>query len=290
MIDNAAIAIQNGAPIALERIAAINDNTLQSHYHAFYELFYLEEGKRSVVIDERSYDLEPGDFVIYQPYTMHRSFSAKNVSFSRIVLYFRPQCLPQDLQTELNNKVEPFALVSEQDKSGIKAQIQALMVEQEQHNKFQLEALYSRLKLLIITALRAEYKTPKPRNEPKMTAIIAYIQHHYFDPTLNLDDLAERFFISKSYLCREFKRFSSLSFVSYLNKIRVLHAQRLFVESDKSITDIASEVGFGSLTNFERVFAQHTQSTPKRMCMQLRKVRDHKTEPMTSHLLEKPTS
>lgn len=94
MIDNAAIAIQNGAPIALERIASINDNTLQSHYHPFYELFYLEEGKRSVVIDERSYDLKPGDFVIYPPYTMHRSFSAHNVSFSRIVLYFMPATIP----------------------------------------------------------------------------------------------------------------------------------------------------------------------------------------------------
>ena len=275
MIDNAAIAIQNGAPIALERIASINDNTLQSHYHHFYELFFLESGSRSVVIDERSYDLEPGDFMIYPPYTMHRSFSAQNVSFSRIVLYFLPETLTAELRAALNAKIEPYALRSEHDQSAIAAQMNDLIGEQERKSKFQHEALLSRLQLLIISALRAEYKTPQPRSEPKMTAIIGYIQKHYFEPTLSLDELAERFFISKSYLCREFKRFTSLSFVAYLNKIRVLHAQRLFVESDKTITAISAEVGFGSLTHFERVFAQHTQSTPKRMCSSMRLMRDH---------------
>ena len=275
MIDNAAIAIQNGTPIALERIASINDNTLQSHYHAFYELFYLEEGKRSVVIDERSYDLEPGDFVIYPPYTMHRSFSAQGVSFSRIVLYFMPATIPPELRYALNDKVEPYALIAERDLLAIDAQINDLIAEQTKGGKFQADALQSRLKLLLISVLRAEYKRPQPRSEPKMTAIIAYIQQHYFEPTLSLDELAARFFISKSYLCREFKRFTSLSFVAYLNKIRILHAQRLFVESDKTITAISAEVGFGSLTHFERVFVQHTQSTPKRMCSSMRLMRDH---------------
>ena len=228
-----------------------------------------------MVIDERSYDLEPGDFVIYPPYTMHRSFSAQGVSFSRIVLYFMPATIPPELRQALNAKVEPYELVLERDKHGILEQIEALITEQTKSGKFQADALQSRLKLLLISALRAEYKTPQPRSDPKMTAIIAYIQQHYFEPGLSLDELAARFFISKSYLCREFKRFTSLSFVAYLNKIRVLHAQRLFVESDKTITAISAEVGFGSLTHFERVFVQHTQSTPKRMCASMRLMRDH---------------
>ena len=280
MIDNAAIAIQNGAPIALERIAAINDNTLQSHFHPFYELFYLESGQRSVIIDERSYDLEPGNFVIYPPYTMHRSFSAHDVSFCRIVLYFKPETIPSALQQALNAKVEPFQLICTHDQQTLQQHIDELLCEQNRaQGQFHDAALHSRLTLLLIDALRAQYQTPTPRNEPKMTAIIAYIQTHYFEPGLSLDELAARFFISKSYLCREFKRFTSLSFVAYLNKIRVLHAQRLFVESNKTITAISAEVGFGSLTHFERVFAQHTASTPKRMCHKLRTVRDHSAAP-----------
>ena len=100
-----------------------------------------------------------------------------------------------------------------------------------------------------------------------------YVHDHYFQE-LSLDGLAEMFFINKFSLCREFKRFTMCSFVEFLNKIRVLHAQRLFVESDKSITQIAIDVGFGSLTHFERVFAQHTHQTPKKMCQQMRQLRD----------------
>ena len=77
------------------------------------------------------------------------------------------------------------------------------------------------------------------------------------------------------HLCREFKRFTMCNFVEYVNKIRVLHAQRLFVESDKTITQIAMDVGFGSLTHFERVFFQHTGQKPKKMCTFMREQRDH---------------
>ena len=90
MIDNAAIFMQNGKNIATERICSINDNVLQSHFHTYYELFYLEKGQRNVVIGNSSYCMEPHDFIVFPPYTMHHSYSAEDVKFERLVLYFQP--------------------------------------------------------------------------------------------------------------------------------------------------------------------------------------------------------
>lgn len=52
--------------------------------------------------------------------------------------------------------------------------------------------------------------------------------------------------------------------------------QWLFIESNKSITEISIEVGFGSLTHFERVFCKNNGITPKKFCTNVRKDRDAK--------------
>lgn len=46
MIDQAGIMMAQGAEIACERIAGVNDNMTQPHYHNYYELYYLEKGER----------------------------------------------------------------------------------------------------------------------------------------------------------------------------------------------------------------------------------------------------
>lgn len=274
MIDNAAIAMQNGQKIAAERICSVNDNTLQSHYHAFFELFYLEHGKRNVMVGNRCYELEPKSFIIYPPYTMHRSYSAQDVEFSRIVLYFMPDEIPESLNKMLSQNVCPHDLIDYEAKQLIYKQIINILEEQDKPQRFSELVIHNQLQLLLINALRQESRQLKPLHEPKIAAIISYIHQNYFDHSLSLSTLEQKFFISSGHLCREFKRFTQCSFVEYLNKIRVLHAQRLFVESDKSITQIAIEVGFGSLTNFERAFVKNTQQQPRLVCRHMRKIRD----------------
>ena len=52
MLDQAGIYMAQGESIAGERIAGVNDNMMYSHYHNYYELYYLEEGARYHLIGE----------------------------------------------------------------------------------------------------------------------------------------------------------------------------------------------------------------------------------------------
>ena len=69
-----------------------------------------------------------------------------------------------------------------------------------------------------------------------------------------MNDLAEQFYLSPYYLCREFKKYTNSTIVQYINSLRVGHAQRLFVETDKSVTEISKIVGFSNVTHFNRVY------------------------------------
>ena len=46
MIDQAGIRMAQGESLAGERIAGVNDNMMKSHYHNYYEIYYLEAGER----------------------------------------------------------------------------------------------------------------------------------------------------------------------------------------------------------------------------------------------------
>ena len=89
MIDQAGIMMAQGSPIACERIQGVNDNMAKSHYHEYYELYYLESGERYHMIHDRLYKIYPGEFLIFPPYVMHHSYGEENVPFKRILLYFR---------------------------------------------------------------------------------------------------------------------------------------------------------------------------------------------------------
>ncbi len=275
MIDNAAIFMQTGSSIAAERISSVNDNTMQSHFHPYYELFYLEKGTREVVIGDHSFSLQPHDFIIFPPYTMHHSFSGHDIEFSRVVLYFKPEVLPPEIDAMLQQNLQPHTLVSPEQKLDFYHQLCQLISEQEHPDSlFHDQVLFLRLELLLMSGLRYQRTAIEPHTKARIAKIVKYIHNHY-DEDLGLEALATRFFVNKYHLCREFKRFTMCNFVEYVNKIRVLHAQRLFVESDKTITQIAMDVGFGSLTHFERVFFQHTGQKPKKMCTFMREQRDH---------------
>jgi len=53
MIDQAGILMAQGSGIACERIQGVNDNMSQSHYHEYYEIYYLEAGERFHMVEDK---------------------------------------------------------------------------------------------------------------------------------------------------------------------------------------------------------------------------------------------
>ena len=71
--------------------------------------------------------------------------------------------------------------------------------------------------------------------------------HRHFDENITLESLAERFYVSSYYLCREFKAYTNSTVIQYVNVTRIMNAQRRIMETDKSITEISREMGFSNL-------------------------------------------
>jgi AraC-like DNA-binding protein len=85
----------------------------------------------------------------------------------------------------------------------------------------------------------------------------------YTDSELGLSNLAEQLSITPNQLSQIINQQASKSFYEFVNEYRIDYAKRLLKEHpDKTVLDIALTAGFGNKATFNRVFKQHTRTTP----------------------------
>jgi len=94
-----------------------------------------------------------------------------------------------------------------------------------------------------------------------MNEIIKYIEDNY-DSKLALNDIAEYVGFNPSYFSQYFKSKIGKNFVQYRNEVRINKAMDFLKQSDKSITEIALDVGYSDITYFIRIFKEHTGKSP----------------------------
>lgn len=95
----------------------------------------------------------------------------------------------------------------------------------------------------------------------KLMALCSYIHEHCTED-LCLDDAAALAGFSKYHFTRLFKNHTGVSFYKYLNQKRIEHAEKLLVDPDLSITEVALQSGFSSLSSFIRMFKLINDCTP----------------------------
>ena len=96
---------------------------------------------------------------------------------------------------------------------------------------------------------------------PAITRAKAFINEHYTED-LSLEQVAKSANMSSFYFCKMFKKYTGVNFTEYLSRVRVEKARNLLLNPNLRISEIAYEVGFQSLTHFNRVFKKVLGQSP----------------------------
>ncbi len=98
--------------------------------------------------------------------------------------------------------------------------------------------------------------------EPQtVTKARRYVEDH-FDEPITLTEAAKAVNTSVRYFCKVFKNYTGITFVDYLTRLRVEKSKDLLLNPNRRVSEAAFEVGFESLTQFNRSFKKHTGMTP----------------------------
>jgi AraC-like DNA-binding protein len=96
---------------------------------------------------------------------------------------------------------------------------------------------------------------------PVITRAKDFIKQHQTED-LSLGQVAKAVNTSTFYFCKMFKKVTGLNFTDYLSRIRIENAKNLLLNPNLRISEIAYEVGFQSLTHFNRVFKRIVGQSP----------------------------
>ena len=96
--------------------------------------------------------------------------------------------------------------------------------------------------------------------DERLLEITNYIYANYKDVTL--DDLSEKFFLSKPYLSKYIKEKSGLTFGDILKQVRMKKARAMLKSSSATVESIAESVGYQNVEHFNRIFKKMYNNTP----------------------------
>lgn len=131
------------------------------------------------------------------------------------------------------------------------------------------EVLNAKLITDLMTSIITEYciyKDCSDKSKYKIFSVIEYLDKN-FTESINLDDLAERFYISKFYLTREFKKEFGITIIQYIINKRIEYAKELLTFTDKTIEEISEICGFHDQCYFSKQFKKAENVT----CLSYRK-------------------
>ena len=263
------------------------------HVHETIELHFILEGQRLMFVDRETYRLSPHSAIVVNHNLIHKTSTAPGfppdhhnfilqLDRSRFDQILRVAGLRgfDDFGDRFNgvatfnesewqlilSVISEFKAMCEEDKMG------AAVSMEDAHAFLYLQALElasifaKARRRLLHTELEANQKAVpetvvKTGVHQKVHEVALYLQTHIHE-SVSLEELAQRFFMSRSYLTRSFRNVTGFSVVEYMTYIRIQKAQQLLRESDRSITEIADLCGFGNITYFEKVFKTTTGHTP----------------------------
>lgn len=95
----------------------------------------------------------------------------------------------------------------------------------------------------------------------RIRKVMSYVEEHYKE-NISLQDVSDLLGIGKEYFCRFFKKNMGISFLQYLNEVRLSHIYQGLMDTDLPIAELMEENGFSNQKLFNRSFKELYGCTP----------------------------
>ena len=240
------------------------------HYHPEYELTYIVKGSGYRIVGNSYAYFTAGDLVLLGSNVPH-TWSGKRDDEEQseaIVIQFSKQFITPFLQLEESTAIKQLLAhadrgISFEAKDDLVSQLMNLTAAAGMDRVLQLLSV---LDVLAKTpnkpiASNAFHTILSPKSELRINKVCLHLQNH-FTQKLSLQEIANLVFMTESNFCKFFKKSTGKTYSDYVNELRINEAARLLVQTEKSISQIAFDCGFETLSYFNRVFFTKKACTP----------------------------
>ena len=253
-------------------------NEVELHHHDFYEIYLLLRGRVEYIVENQLYRVRPGDWMLCSPLELHQARIATDAdAYERIVLwiarpYLEGLSTPRTSLTRCFDTTVPghTNLLRLPGATGapLRTTVDKLCaLKADKAYGSDLLAQSALVELLVgLNRAAAERGDARPTgtSDQVVDAVLHYINEHYSE-ALTLDQLSEKFFISKYHLLRKFDAQVGTTVHRYILQKRLLNAKQLLAGGVPP-NEVCQYCGFGDYANFYRAFRAEYNQTPREFC------------------------
>ena len=251
------------------------------HWHQCCEMLFVHQGKGSIIVNQKTYEMQPGLLFFFQPYQLHKVFAdvSEDAPYVRTLLFFEPHVYDKILLPfpahharfeRLWRNRQTVAAINLHPEIGY---LEHVLDQYNQRCRSRNTNLSEEdMTLLMLHILEAiSFGSREGDNASEILEPIRpfsyseqamqWIEEHYTEE-IRLEHIAESLHLSKYYLSRIFQRETGSSLSDYIVARRIKQACRLLYTTVYSVEQIASHVGFGNVSHFIRLFKKVMGTTP----------------------------
>lgn len=244
------------------------------HWHSAMEIVIPIENYYEVSVGDTVYHLEPDEIIIIPPREVHEILTPPTgkrfiylMNIDSIINLRSFSGVAPILSQPIHMTPESHPRIYD-DIYNILVRIRSEYFNQNEFAELTIQALLLNIFVKIgenRTQERYLFTNVKPGKQheyvQRFNAALEYIDMNYTDE-ISLEYLADQIGFSKFHFSRLFKQYTNYNFSDYLCLRRVQAAEQLLEDPAYSITEVALNSGFSSISTFNRIFKQKKGITP----------------------------
>jgi len=250
---------------------------MEFHSHPTYEIYYFHEGRCNYLIGDKIFVLQPGDLILMNGMTLHCPNVDSKYPYVRTTLHFEPSHVRGLMQPfQSFDVLQPFRELGNHRlhlKGEEREEVEALLERLDRLRNYGDPISQNRFQLAFLDLLQVIYRLCQQpleagpefpsEKERHVQEMIAFVERNYHED-LHLEQLENRFHLSKYYLAKIFKDVTGVTLFKYIYQRRINQAKIMFLLDKRlTVTDVCFQVGFKHLAHFSRTFKEQVGCTPE---------------------------
>jgi AraC-like DNA-binding protein len=266
-------------PLLSLKVFQVNHRNYQEesgpwHYHEELEILVILNGYLDIYINHSLETLTPGEVLVIGPSELHTDRPCSDF-ISYIVFQFDvkkfidPSILPYEQffydpsfpLSRLNSTYRNNPMIRDQ----IAVTVKEIYKESQSKNEGYEIAIGMLIRKIMLVLFRNSPPKEKKNNfDPEYTRLrpaLQYVERN-LKGKIAVNEASKLVNMSYYYFVKTFKRVMGISFVNYVNQLRIKNAEKLLLTQDLSVSAIAEETGIDSSVHFYRLFRKYNGCSP----------------------------
>lgn len=247
----------------LTAIKRILNKSYEAHWHDYFEIKLILKGNGTVTINGQEHSFKKGSLYLITPANIHAFSPANTVELFNVTLRESIVFDPSIMQ-KLSSFSELFFQLSDDEFNSVYHMIELLRYENEGERAYKNQITQNLLECILLSLIRKSSDTYVAGDtyDTAVQIAISYMKTH-FREDISVYKLASILGFSTGYFSTLFKKTTGITYVKYLNNLRLEYAKNLLAYDKFSISEIGQMSGYKSYSNFLKAFKLKYGVLPK---------------------------